>query len=377
MIIIHYYFILEHTLPTFNAYVGMDANCIDDTGKWIFPAPEDNESLRLVDNHKLLELEYSILRAQLNTAILKREDISAQLDRALKMSDLLRGLYVDYLAMPAEAARLRNEQHIYRTYLPLTPSFFALKKIPSITQDIRATVASANTIRNIIGRVRRLIILITNHFDSYFSWVPALDKFILPVFMQSSWVLLLPRLLTNLAVIIKHVLLIEAGVQEAKLDGLYRFSIQVQRRWFELANDIPWIILGLLNCFFFSAALAPVGIYLTAFLLFYDVVLVCIRAYIDYNRLQEIKENDNEDSKYLEEVELRMSYERKKFIVQCSNTTAVLLAYAFVLPIFALSPPFLILGASIVILTTIINYFALHWLEGQKPLDGIEPKISL
>ena len=68
--------------------------------------------------------------------------------------------------------------------------------------------------------------------------------------------------MTNLFLLAKHV---TPGMwmspTEKSLGVKTRFDAHFERRWFELGNDVAWVILALLTCFKFVGTLAPLGLY--------------------------------------------------------------------------------------------------------------------
>ena len=159
------------------------------------------------------------------------------------------------------------------------------------------------------------------------------------------------------------------------------------RRWFELANDIAWLLLGLLNCFVFIGALAPLSFYGALVLLAYDVVLACVRAYIEISRLEALAtqyimmldENDlssadqEQINGYLEDLQQRLSFEHKRQCVMVINTIILFLAFSLACPVFAFNPIMPMIGAILAVLATIVCYAAGRWLDQQNPAAHLAP----
>ena len=367
---------------------------------WSFPkkiAEKDIDFFRyLVENHQLLQIEYSIHCTLLAHDLLHKDraKLTAQIETALKIAELLEHIYRDYLNVPQEAERMRRDQLVYRELLAHQGYQFIdfedeYVVDSSYTRVVRNTTGTANVPRNFIARLRRLLVatvVFASEFGEYRSAVNFIDQFITPILTFAAWIFFVPRSIINLFLLGKH--LIPGpwmSEEEEALGWQTRFIGQLQRRWFELANDVPWMILGLLNCFLLVGPLAPIGFYASAVLLAYDVLVASFRTHIEVGRLKTVeveyqtmlKEDDLSQSaredinSYLFYLRQRIAYERKRLYIQVVNTSVLFVAFALAFPIFAFNPIIPLIGGALAVLMTIACYLASNWVDKQRPVDRI------
>ena len=376
------------------------------TTTWIFPQKIEEHDLyffrELVKHHLFFNEAYNIHCTQLAHDSLRKDKkkLIQQLVDALMMARLLEHLYGYYLNVPREVVRFRDEQKVYRGWLAEQGYLFP-ENGPSDgpsgsldaydTRFVRTFTGTINIPRNLIGRTRRLLALIVPvavDFDRYRIWVGRMNQLALPILNYASWICFIPRTITNLFLMAKHVI---PGAwmseQERSLGWQTRLGADILRRWFELANDIAWLLLGLLNCFVFIGALAPLSFYGALVLLAYDVVLACVRAYIEISRLEALAtqyimmldENDlssadqEQINGYLEDLQQRLSFEHKRQCVMVINTIILFLAFSLACPVFAFNPIMPMIGAILAVLATIVCYAAGRWLDQQNPAAHLAP----
>ena len=355
-----------------------------------------NDFQFLVKNHLLLTAEYSIHCTQLAYDLLHKDqsELTQQLEEALILAELLEHIYCYYLNVPREGVKYRGEQSVYRGMLVRQGYLFKSKDlaedpISSPSKSIRELTATINLPRNFITRLRRLMVSIsplTHELGSYRQYVGAIDEVSRPLFAYASWSFFAPRAVTNLILTGKHLI---PGPwmshEEDSLDLKTRFRAQMERRWFELGNDIAWMVLGVLNCFVLTGALAPIGFYGSALLLAYDVVLASLRVYIEVGRLYALEEqyqkmlddpklSDKEKDQargYLDHLQKLINYEKNRLYIQVINTVVLLLAFTLAFPVFAFNPIIPLVGAIVAVLMTIACYQAGKWVDKQKPLDKV------
>lgn len=367
----------------------------NDTKTWDFAKKISEKDVTFfryfVKNHPLLEIEYSIFCTKIAHDLLTKNaaEITQQLETALMMAELLEHIYHYYLNVPSAVFRMRREQEVYQGLLTEQGYHFFTKELhssvdSSISRDIRVQTGDANLFRNLIARLRRLLVLstpIVNDFQRYCSFVATIDQVSGPILSYASWLFFIPRLATNLFLLGKHVFRGEwMSNEEKSLEWTTRFCAQMEQRWFELGNDLAWITLALLNCFVLTGVLAPIGFYGTAILLAYDVMLAALRFYIEISRLQQLEEEYNnilqssdspDDADYLHHLQDRIAYEKKRLSVQIINTSLLLLAFSLTFPLFAFNPVIPMVGAMLAVLVTIAGYIASQMIAAEKPVDTI------
>ncbi|MGQ3891728.1 hypothetical protein [Legionella sp. CNM-4043-24] len=353
----------------------------------------------LAKKHSLLALEYSVLCTQLTHDFFRtnRNDrqIMEQLATALMMAEILGCLYRDYLNVPREVTRLRNEQLVYRQLLADIGYQFdqdvPLPEKPSdwISQKIRTMTVSTNWLRLCALRTKKVLnafVPLASKAGGYGKFVAGLDVVAAPFFSWLSWLFFLPRLGTNLFMLFKHLIPGWWMSDEEKALGAWsRFIAQLQRRWFELGNDALWAVAGLLGCFLLVGGLSPVGAYLNVLYYLYDVVLAVIRIALELNRLKglqadyrdmALREGDPQKRADIEAFErhlqARYDFERKRLMVSVLNTTALLLALILCLPfMFSINPVLPLIGAVLIVTITIVAYYAAQEVEKQRPAARI------
>ena len=407
---------------------------------------EDNFFLPLVKNHLDLNLRYTVICARLAHDFARKESginplteeekkaLTQQLVDALTLAELLTKIYLR-LNVPREIERLESEQEVYRTLLimrgyqfPESPSVYpiapnrthtekindfvemlnwphliteGLRRIliflkpvinylaDSFSQNIRLDTGQLNFPRLMVVRLRRILMTMRpflEHLKNYSKFINLVDPFIGPVLNYLSWLFYLPRLLVNLYLLFKHVIpgkwLTE---EEKKLDWQTRLQTQIQRRWFELSNDSVWFIGGLLGCFLLVGGLSAAGMYLTIALFFFDVLLAGLRAYIELNRLNNLRveykeiessalDNAQTDleaiTSYQEHLDLWYFYEQKRLGLSVASTIALFFGMLFAIPAFV-NPIVPLVGACLIVVITLLTYLIGKWLESQKPTSKV------
>lgn len=353
----------------------------------------------LVPNHLILTLEYNILNTYLRNTLAelqKKEqeidaELIAQLLAARKIAIFLSYLYEKKLNVPREAAKFRDDELFYRTIFnqsgsPLqnqlqNPWETVLDKKPDSyklidTQTIRNKHVIGNWIRVFAVRGRRVLNgvrpFITDS-NGYHQIIGSFEEVANPLFSYFSWAFYVPRLITNTGILLKHVLPHPwMSKEEENLAWGIRLRAQIQRRWFELANDSVWLASGLLCCFLLIGPLVPAASYLVAALYAYDILLASLRAFIELRRLYQLRQEYADSDvpiKLREELNLHIAYERRRLYINVGYMTALTVAIVLTIPILALSGPlFPLVGAALLVLVTLISFIALKLNEKTKPV---------
>jgi hypothetical protein len=355
---------------------------------------------KVIPLHLVLNLEYSLLCQKirskfLSERLLEQDEIVEQLIAALMLAELLEHIYQHYLIVPREVTRLRKQQMLYRELLaeiiaPLPPN--AVKKIDetsSFSQQIRNTTINLNLYRLIFIRSKRtldLIAALSSGSEVYCKFVKTLDKLTDPVLVHLAWFFYLPRLLTNLFLVIKHTVPHPwMSEKEKSLGWTIRFQAQIQRRWFELGNDIAWVTVGLINCFILTGVLAPVGAYLSIACFGFDILMSLMRAYIELNRLYELQKHylamqsqttDLREQKQLEEylktIDNQINFERLRLGSHVTTTTIIFFAMCCSAPLFAVNPIIPLVGAIVLVAVCLINFALVQIINERRPKDTVE-----
>lgn len=355
----------------------------------------------LLKKHLQLSLEYNILCSQIvhyrNRADFDEQVFMRQLASALMMAELLDRLYHDYLHVPREVVRLRNEQLIYRQQLASMGYTFPGGEPQSydgreyLTQKIRAYTINCNLARLVAGRSKRVLNALAplaRPSDPYVGFSSGMDRYFTPFFTHLSWAFFIPRLKTNLFVLLKHLFPWPSmGTEEKKIPWWIRLHAHWQRRWFEVMNDAPWLVSGLLNAFLFVGKLAPVAGYVNVGFFLYDVIMAAIRYYVETRRLKSLQtqyqammEEAGDDPAKREEIhylqyhlQQRLDFEKWRLMVGILNTSLLLVAIILSMPVlFSINPVFALIGAIISIVVTVATYYAAKEIEKQRPVSNIK-----
>lgn len=357
-----------------------------------------------VEQHASLSLEYNVLCTQLLHDFFRpgprdEEQLTRSLLAAQMMAELLTIVYRDYLDVPREVMRLRKEQQVYHRMLALRGYHVSPLTEPEpesewFIQRVREFIASSNWLRLFSIRAKRVLnslVPLTVKTDPYVGFMGRVDMVANPFFAWLSWLFFIPRLFANLAILFKH-LVEQQGMSNAEkaLGWQNRLLIHLKRRWFELGNDAAWLVFGLLGCFVLIGSLAPVASYMNMVYYVYDVVLAVIRYVHEMQRMDELQaeyrrmmqlaaqepdpnrkeEMERDIEAFQHQLTERHHFEKKRLLVSVCNTVSLCLGLALCLPFMAaLHPIFPVIGAFIILATTVSVYYATRDVERQRPVS--------
>lgn len=389
------------------AMAGLELPSLDESFEW---TRQTDLATKPVDfyrplaiNHASLLFEYSVLCTQLihhhASPSFNETLFLEQVMTALMMAELLTELYHHYLVVPREVVRFQREQLIYRQLLAKRIKFAPFQAYcpenEIASQWIRNLAGQTNwyrlfTVRAV--RVLNLCVPLVKAGSPFLSFMAILNKYAGPVLAHLSWVFFVPRLSTNLFILAKHMIPAKEWMSEKEynLGWEARLLIQLQRRWFEIANDLAWMIGGVLNCFVWLGPLAPVAMWLNLALFVYDVVLASIRYSIETNRIKALQadydqiltdmqadpnaspERIDEIKAYIAELDTRMAFEKKRLLVSVVQTTGLAIAVIICLPMFAFTPVIPLIGAALSLTVTIVGFALTQYMETQRPPSNPE-----
>lgn len=367
----------------------------------------------LVLFHPILMLEYSVTCSQLadklsNSKPISRQQITKDLEAALLLAQLMEHLHKAYLNVPREVLRLRRHQVIYKELLekiagysfnvsPMIEEDLALEVGLSLSQYIRDTTAFANPFRLFVTRGKRFLNFLNLVVTSSVllkDFMELFDKFGNPVLAYVSWLFFIPRLATNLFLLIKH---LAPGSwmseEEQSLGWWVRLQVQLQRRWFELFNDKLWFTLGILSCFVLIGTLAPTGAYFAVAAFALDIAYASIRALIelkrtyqaqtDYTKMynQACTDGNHEKAQEIQDYQIflakRIKFEQMRLGLSVATTVGIFLAMCLAIPVLAVNPIFPLVGAALLMVIWIANYILTQKLENYRPNDAIAMPTNL
>jgi hypothetical protein len=314
------------------------------------------------------------------------------------LAELLEHLHHYYLIVPREVVRLRRQQQVYRNFLAEIAgySFSSTLSITesvqvglSLSQQIRENTAFTNWFRLLLTRSKRLLNfldLVVTGSDTFRNFVALMDQYTNPFFAYMAWCFFIPRLLTNLFLMAKHTIPgFWMSEEEESLGWIVRLYAQIQRRWFELANDIVWVTVGLLNCFVLTGVLAPVAAYLTLVAFAFDVASASFRAYIELHRLYKLEEeytllfqqaatdeNKNAIKDYQNHLTQRIDFETLRLSLSVAATSAVFIAMCLAAPALVFNPIIPLIGAFLLMAIWVASFVLTRSIENYRPNDTVE-----
>jgi hypothetical protein len=351
--------------------------------------------------HPLLNLEYSVLCNQLREDFLNLESankaqVIQRLVSALVYCELLEHLHQNYLVVPREVARFRKQKAMFQSLLrnagysfpDPAPEATVIVGL-SLAQQVRDVTIQANWYRILLNRSKRVVNLLNNVVTDnpvFNTFVVNLDKYMNPSLLYLGLLFHLPRLLTNLFLIIKHTIPGSwMSEEERSIAWTERLHAQIQRRWFELGNDLVWTTVAVLNGFVFIGALAPIALYLSVAAFGFDMANAALRAFIELRRLHTLradyeillaKEKDQTQKTAIQEhlthIDKRIHFEQMRFSIHVTGTVLIFAAMALALPVLAVNPIVLLASAVFLLLLWGVSLALTRKLETYRPKDAIE-----
>ena len=193
-----------------------------------------------------------------------------------------------------------------------------------------------------------------------------------PFFTQVAWAFYAPRLLINTGHLFKHAI---PGYWMSKEEKELKFSTRMQavlqRRGFEFANDIAWIVSGLVCAFWLTGSLLPVASYLVAALYAYDILIAGLSAMVELRRLYRLKESLYKDDKTPEGLKTafnnQFAFQKKMAVLSVSYMAALTLAISLTIPLLAANPLLPLIGAALLVGVTILFYTLITLHRKNRP----------
>lgn len=255
-------------------------------------------------------------------------------------------------------------------------------KKKSYTYSLRHWTLEANIYRLGFLRTRRLSICLNNAFafKDINWWMATFDPMIQSSMSVINFLYFIPRFLSHLLMIFKHVLIHDWMTKEEKeLSKWKRFQIQWQRRWEILQRDSFWLANGILNLFVF---LGPYGVWslpMNAFFQFAEMLLNWYllrdfnaqkRTAIDFFKTHHVFNYSGMAQKldhFLTAYEERLNLEEKNRHQRLVNSILVFISNLLVCAFFAkISLYFPLVGAIIGVLMTFVQIYTRFAWEKEK-----------
>ena len=351
----------------------------------------------MVEEDSSLILEYNTLRALLERTLFARDHKKAieLVNEALDLAQRLDKQYDKYInASPAlQKSVLQSHIAAYSRWLGRQPvdnaelSCCVIQDIP-YAPSVRRFTETLNPYRLSVLRVRRLLLVLVpviNNLEHYGSWILWADKIVGPYLTYFSMVFFIPRLLSNLMLLLTHVIEHDGMSDEEIALGWYlRFCVQWSRLWPQLLNDVGWITNGVLMSFVFIDLLQPLSIYLTFIMQAYDLVTAIVRAYYELDRLHGLEIHYQSQtgelvSEYLGQLNQRIAYERNMLYLNLANFIVLFIGVCLSLPMLAIFNPLLaVVGATMAVMMTGIAVGGRYYLNQQiGGNDYVDPRLPL
>lgn len=368
------------------SFVATKTSGNDNQEHWIFQGELEKFSdafyEKIVPNHLLLSLEYTLVRQHINA---RRANLSLdkeQLEEALILNELLERVYSLYLNVPREVKRLRIEHEVLKRLLQnnyaLSNKVILFQGIPakvdvgySFAHQLRKWNPVVNLVRLLTNRGIRLldvtaaIAALASKAKNYQHFVLLIDTHLRPLMPYVACIFFLPRLLMNLFMLLKHTIR-GSWMHEKEQNLLWttRLKTHFSRRWFDVSNDTAWLFASIINCFVLVGALSPMGIYVSITFFSYDVFLSAIRTYRELSVLNELEakytkmldgKTDPVIEGYITQIRKHREYDQLRLGFHVLSTISVVLATSCALTLFAGCPVIPLVGALWLVMVCVLN----------------------
>ena len=401
--------------------------------KWEYSnelARKDIDSFRKdIDDIDSIHLEYSILLTQYidiyqpkhkkysdaeqsaRRGQLKEEGEEEELiNRLMKLNENLVYVFGEYLNIPRVLHRLQANQIIFRKRLKANGYNDIVTTIKVAENSEKSTLLQeltqlGNFPRNFFARLRRVGLALPPILEDMNATkanklIKNYDAMALKGVSHAAWVFFLPRLLTNLFLLLKHTINPEGIIsdkahwmskRERDLGWQFRLKIQLKRRGIQLGSDTMWISLGLLNAFLFTGVLAPIGMMVTVGVLAMDVIIAIIQCQIAVSRHETLLDKYKKDLKknsgnrdtisLIAHTEQRLSFTRKQLSIQIVSTTILFTAFCFSGLIFVVNPYLGLACVSIAVAVTLATFIGRRLYDEKMPddklIDSTVPRLPI
>ena len=317
-------------------------------------------------NHQTLVIEYRAYSAYLikhckNKSMLTNSTLK-MLKRNLLKAEKLEAIFTA-INEQQEIVRYKKHQEILKKLL--TPHYKEIIIPPEgqYVSNFNNKFIDVNASRFFLIRLLRAIRALTAYApDSTFTQsFKAMHDAIGPYLTHFGWMCFATRLSMKMSLFIKHnVHNSLMPSQEQSLDPSIRFwtHLSFNRRWFFLINDIVWLIGSLTSAFILTGSLLPLSIYLAVGLQAFDFVFSCVRYAIEINQFDVLKKKPMcHDKAYLTALDEQIQQSLYANTLLMINHASLLLSIIMFLPaVTAISPLLPVLGGSLSVITTAVNY---------------------
>ncbi len=317
-------------------------------------------------NHQSLVIEYRAYSAYLiefcKDKTIPTRSIQKKLEKNLLKAEKLEEIFTS-INEQQEIVRYKKHQEIlkkllmpYYKEIPITPESQYVSNFNNKFIDVNA---SRFFLIRLLRAIRALSVYapdstFTRHFKE-------INDTLGPCLTHFGWMCFASRLSMNASLLLKHTIQNSTMTpQEKDLDPFVRFwtHLTFNRRWFFLINDIVWLIGSLTSAFILTGPLLPWSIYLAVGLQAFDFIFSCIRYAIEINQFESLKKKPTcHEKAYLTSLDEHINFTLYANTLLVLNHATLLLSIAmFLPPIAAISPILPVLGGTLSVITTAVNY---------------------
>ncbi|PJD94432.1 MAG: hypothetical protein CK424_00020 [Legionella sp.] len=300
-------------------------------------------------------IEYELTYEKDNPTIETNEGLQA----ALVLATLLNLVFREGMSTPwlSEQRRLEVQQQEYRGLLDFYYNISFDKKFDDVfvqhtptlqrddvmfVTDTQDMFTNWNPVRLAVQRSRRLSVFLgpTLNNPTYSSTVAHLDSYVRPALGYVNWMFFIPRLMLNFGLIYHHVFNdAELNPIEKKLQMLTRFRAHWTRLWWEVLNDLPWLLNGLTICFILvGGAMSPTGLCLGVLMQSLDLFGTTLRAVIElvrfYSMMSDLQQVGSSES-LIHDLRQRINFEQYAFAYNIFHFSVLLASLYMTLPSMA------------------------------------------
>ncbi len=352
-------------------------------------------------------------RAEINRLNAENERINAELEKekrtrkletseglqaALLLATLLNVVFREGMSTPWQSERVSLEKQ-QKEYRGLLSSYYDIEfddefdpvfaqHEPTIKRDdvvfvtdIQGWFTTLNPARLAVQRSRRLSVFldpVLQNFD-YSAFIRHIDPYTRKTLAYVNWVFFVPRLMLNASILYHHVFNdAELNHLEKKLDRVTRFRAHWTRLWWEVQNDIPWFINGIIICFFLvGGAMSPTGLCLSVVMQLCDLLGAVTRATIELCRLTTMMsdlEKVNASPSLKKDLMQRVAFERLVFAYQIFHFSVLMTSLYLTLPsMAAISLMWPVVGGVSAVLMTGLTFLVTNYLNDIRQKE-YEPR---
>ncbi len=372
----------------------------NDDHTWIFDRQLSKQNpdfvLSVLKNIRYVKLEYDVLQSQLAELIQSQLDIPRHQNKlitALILAETLEYCSYHYLVDQLEAAYYQQQILNLRKLLASLGYTFpknnlaipGLKPEGSLSQTISRQTNFYNMLRQITQRSRRFVLEVNRLMATLraSSVIDSIDNATSPILNYLFFLLFIPRTISNLCIIGKHVFP-GAWMQEPEkqLHWRDRLSLQLNQRGFQLADDLVWCVVNFSICFVLIGPLSHWAMPMMMGQQICEVISRVAKLIVTVKPLLALKnhylallKNDALDADdkleiegYLTQLDARIHFEIKNLALNVLNSTTILILGLLTISVFFSAVPIIpAVAALLMVAATGVFYYLNRTMNKQHP----------